>query len=69
MFLGNHDVCVVLVDRGFTQAFQALESEKAKDRTKKFEVSRIVDVSGLLFIIFASRVFVKVSSVLCLLMY
>lgn len=33
------------IDRGFTQSFQCLEVEKGRDRTKKFEVTRIVDVS------------------------
>jgi hypothetical protein len=32
------------LDRGFTQSFQTLEIEKNKDRTKKFEASRIVEV-------------------------
>eukprot|EP01038_Epipyxis_sp_PR26KG_P004560 gene4560-6432_t len=32
-----------LIYRGFTQTFQCLESEKNKDRTKRFEINRIVE--------------------------
>ena len=35
------------VDRGFTQTFQCLEVEKNRDKTKRFEVSRIVEVNLL----------------------
>ena len=37
-------VAEYLVYRGFTQSFRSLEVEKAKDRTKQFEVARIVEV-------------------------
>lgn len=37
-----------LLDRGFTQTFQSLEQEKNKDRTKKFEVFKIVEVTSIL---------------------
>jgi hypothetical protein len=36
-----------LLYRGFTQSFQCLEVEKGRDRTKKFEVTKIVDVRAL----------------------
>ncbi len=32
------------IDRGFTQTFQSLEQEKNRDRTKRFEVFKIVEV-------------------------
>lgn len=32
-----------LIYRGFTQSFQCLENEKQRDRTKRFEVSRVVE--------------------------
>eukprot|EP01040_Poterioochromonas_malhamensis_P000496 gene496-529_t len=32
-----------LIYRGFTQSFQCLENEKQRDRTKRFEVFRVVD--------------------------
>ena len=34
-----------LIYRGFTQTYKALESEKNRDKTKQFEVARIVEVS------------------------
>jgi hypothetical protein len=34
-----------LIYRGFTQTFQSLEVERNRDRTKRFEVTRVVDVS------------------------
>lgn len=33
-----------LIYRGFTQTYKALESEKNRDKTKQFEVARIVEV-------------------------
>lgn len=39
---------VIFIDRGFTQTFQSFESEKSKDKTKRFDVSRIVEVKQCL---------------------
>mmetsp|Transcript_8567 Transcript_8567/g.11931 ORF Transcript_8567/g.11931 Transcript_8567/m.11931 type:complete len:390 (-) Transcript_8567:2703-3872(-) len=36
-------VAEYLLYRGFTQTFQSFESEKSKDKTKRFDVSRIVE--------------------------
>ena len=36
-----------LIYRGFTQTYKALESEKNRDKTKQFEVARIVEVNRL----------------------
>lgn len=38
------EIALNFTDRGFTQTFQNLEGEKNRDRTKRFEVSKIVEV-------------------------
>ena len=35
---------IYLLDRGFTQTFQVFESEKNRDKTKRFDVTRVVEV-------------------------
>lgn len=37
-----------LIYRGFTQSFRSLESERAKDKTKLFDSSKIVEVRSCL---------------------
>ena len=36
-----------LIYRGFTQTFQSLEVERNRDKVKRFEVTRIVEVSSI----------------------
>ena len=40
----NHHFYVLSIDRGFTQTFQILEAEKKMDRTKGFEITKLVEV-------------------------
>jgi hypothetical protein len=48
IFIYRFTGIIFYLDRGFTQTFQCLELEKHRDRTKRFEVSRIVEVNSLL---------------------